>query len=159
GRHPELRGRRTLDMLATLAEGEWIDPGAREDLAAAYCFLRSVEHRLQMVADEQTHALPGVREGLERFARFLGLEGRDALADALFPLRRNVQHHYATLLGSAPAEEAKRRGLLFSADADDHDTLDKLAAIGFKQPLEVSSLVRGWLAGSHRSLRGIAARQ
>ena len=58
GRHPELRGRRTLDMLETLAEGEWIDPLARQDLAAAYCFLRSVEHRLQMVADEQTHQLP-----------------------------------------------------------------------------------------------------
>ncbi len=75
GRHPELRGRRTLDMLETLAEGEWIDPVARQDLAAAYCFLRSVEHRLQMVADEQTHQLPGDREGLERFAHFLGYEG------------------------------------------------------------------------------------
>jgi [glutamine synthetase] adenylyltransferase / [glutamine synthetase]-adenylyl-L-tyrosine phosphorylase len=159
GRHPELRGRRTLDMLATLAEGEWIDPNARRDLAAAYCFLRSVEHRLQMVADEQTHALPGDREGLERFACFLGFEGRDAFADALLPHLRNVQHHYATLFESAPAEEAKQRGLNFPADADDHDTLDKLAAMGFKQPLEVSTLVRGWLAGSHRSLRGSAARQ
>jgi len=159
GRHPELRGRRTLDMLATLAEGEWINPRARQDLAQAYCFLRSVEHRLQMVADEQTHALPGDREGLERFSYFLGFEGRDAFADALLPHLRNVQQHYAALFESAPAEEAKQRGLNFPADTDDHDTLDKLAGLGFKQPLEVSTLVRGWLAGSHRSLKGTVTRQ
>lgn len=159
GRHPELRGRRTLDVLGTLAEGEWIVPQARDDLSIAYCFLRSVEHRLQMVADEQTHVLPGDRAGLERFAHFLGFPGRDAFADTLLPHLRNVQRHYATLFESAPAEEAKQRGLSFPLDADDHDTLDKLAGMGFKQPLEVSALVRSWLAGSHRSLRGSAARE
>src|SRR5262245_18029073 len=159
GRHPELRGRRTLDMLETLAEGEWIDPLARQDLAAAYGFLRSVEHRLQMVADEQTHQLPGDREGLERFARFLGYEGRDAFEDALLPHLRKVQQHYATLFESAPAEEAQQRGLNFLPESDDRDTLEKLASMGFKQPLEVSTLVRGWLAGNHRSLKGSAARQ
>ena len=159
GRHPELRGRRTLDMLETLAEGEWIDPLTRQDLAAAYCFLRSVEHRLQMVADEQTHQLPGDREGLERFAHFLGYEGRDAFADALLPHLRKVQQHYATLFESAPAQEAAQRGLKFPTEADDRDTLEKLAGMGFKQPLEVSTLVRGWLAGNHRSLKGSAARQ
>src|SRR5439155_14951691 len=90
---------------------------------------------------------------------FLEFEGPDAFADALLPHLRNVQHHYATLFESAPAEEANKLGLNFPADADDHDTLDKLAGMGFKQPLEVSTLVRGWLAGSHRSLRGGAARQ
>src|SRR4029434_559486 len=61
GRHPELRGRETLAMLAALAEGGWVGEEAREDLSAAYSFLRTVEHRLQMVADEQTHTLPGDR--------------------------------------------------------------------------------------------------
>ena len=44
------------------------------DLDAAYRFLRTVEHRLQMVADEQTHTLPSDREGIERFARFAGFK-------------------------------------------------------------------------------------
>ncbi len=74
GRHPELRGRDTLAMLAVLAEGGWISAEAREDMAAAYDFLRKAEHRLQMVADEQTQTLPADREGTERFARFLGFE-------------------------------------------------------------------------------------
>jgi [glutamine synthetase] adenylyltransferase / [glutamine synthetase]-adenylyl-L-tyrosine phosphorylase len=159
GRHPELRGRRTLDMLETLAKGEWIDLLACQDLAAAYGFLRSVEHRLQMVADEQAHQLPGDREGLERFARFLGYESRDAFADALLPHLRKVQQHYATLFESGPAQEAAQRGLNFPPEADDRDTLEKLAGMGFKQPLEVSTLVRGWLEGGHRSLKSSAARQ
>src|SRR5207237_1240369 len=46
GRHPELRRRETLATLAALAEGGWIDAEARDQLAAAYRFLRSVEHRL-----------------------------------------------------------------------------------------------------------------
>src|SRR5207302_228026 len=43
GRHPELRQRETLASLAALAEGGWIDAEARDQLAAAYRFLRSVE--------------------------------------------------------------------------------------------------------------------
>jgi glutamate-ammonia-ligase adenylyltransferase len=78
GRHPELRGRQTLAMLDVLADGDWIGAEARDELRAAYEFLRMVEHRLQMVADEQTHSLPRDQEELERFARFLGFADRDS---------------------------------------------------------------------------------
>ena len=63
-------------MLEALADGGWIGAArARPISAAAYRFLRTVEHRLQMVADEQTHTLPAEREELERFARFAGFGG------------------------------------------------------------------------------------
>src|SRR5665213_63843 len=74
GRHPELRVRPTLEALNVLASSNWITPTAREELSAAYQFLRRVEHRLQMVADEQTHALPDDDEAMERFARFFGYQ-------------------------------------------------------------------------------------
>ena len=51
-----------------LASSNWITFEARDELTAAYQFLRRVEHRLQMVADEQTHALPDDAEAVERFA-------------------------------------------------------------------------------------------
>jgi glutamate-ammonia-ligase adenylyltransferase len=57
GRHPELRLRGTLETLKGLAEGGWIGEDARDELGAAYCFLRAVENRLQQVADDQTHTL------------------------------------------------------------------------------------------------------
>ena len=112
GRHPELRGRETLAMLDVLAEREWIGDAARDELAAAYRFLRTLEHRLQMVADEQTHTLPGDREGLERFARFFGFADRDSFAETLLGHLNNVQRQYATLFESAPAAEARARALV-----------------------------------------------
>jgi glutamate-ammonia-ligase adenylyltransferase len=158
GRHPELRGRRTLDMLGVLARGRWIAAEAAADLAAAYLFLRTVEHRLQMVADEQTHTLPSSTSELDRFAGFLGLAGRDEFAEKLLKHLREVQHHYARLFENAPAAEAERLGLKFPEDADDTETLDKLAAIGFRQPVAASATVRRWLYGRYRPLVGQFAR-
>ncbi len=58
GRRPQMRGSRTLDMLRQLHDDQWVTAEAVEDLSRAYLFLRRVEHRLQMVADEQTQRLP-----------------------------------------------------------------------------------------------------
>jgi glutamate-ammonia-ligase adenylyltransferase len=152
GRHPELRGRETLAMLSTLAAGGWIGAEAARDLADAYCFLRQVEHRLQMVADEQTHVLPSDPAALDRFARFLGFAGRDAFAGVLLDHMRKVQSHYARLFEGAGA--AERLKLDFPPGADDPRTLDTLVGLGFKQPLEASATVRRWLAGDTAALRG-----
>src|SRR5690606_11415052 len=83
GRHPELRVRPTLEALRVLAASGWITEEARDELTAAYEFLRRVEHRLQMIADEQTHSLPSDAEAVERFARFFGYDHRAAFADDL----------------------------------------------------------------------------
>ncbi|MTW17194.1 bifunctional [glutamine synthetase] adenylyltransferase/[glutamine synthetase]-adenylyl-L-tyrosine phosphorylase [Rhodoplanes serenus] len=158
GRNPGLRGRETLAMLDALAEGQWIAAEAATELACAYVFLREVEHRLQMVADEQTQSLPADRPALERFARFLGYESRDAFAQALLARLVVVQRHYAALFEDVTARAADERGLTFPADRDDKETLDKLGAMGFRTPLEVSATVRRWLTGSPRGVRGETAR-
>jgi [glutamine synthetase] adenylyltransferase / [glutamine synthetase]-adenylyl-L-tyrosine phosphorylase len=158
GRHPQLRSRETLATLRALADGGWIDERTRADLDAAYRFLRTVEHRAQMVADEQTHTLPQGRDALDRFARFAGFADRDAFAAALLVHLRAVEGHYAGLFEQAALAAAARRGLLFPPDADDKETLAKLDAMGFRHPLEASATVRGWLAGSPRGLKGAAAR-
>jgi glutamate-ammonia-ligase adenylyltransferase len=158
GRHPQLRGRETLATLATLAERSFIDAEARQSLDTAYRFLRETEHRLQMVADEQTHTLPAERDGVERFARFLGYQSRDTFAAALLAQLNAVQGHYAALFENAPAQTAARRGLVFPGESDDPPTLEKLALMGFRRPVEASTAVRRWLAGAARGLRGDVAR-
>ncbi|MEJ2435847.1 MAG: bifunctional [glutamine synthetase] adenylyltransferase/[glutamine synthetase]-adenylyl-L-tyrosine phosphorylase, partial [Pseudolabrys sp.] len=157
GRNPNLRDRDTLTTLDKLAEDRWIDASARDDMKAAYCFLRQVEHRLQMVNDEQTQVLPAEREGVERFARFLGYADRDAFAHVLVGHLDKVQRYYARLFEKAPAGPDKP-ALRFPADADDHKTLDRLNELGYRKPLEVSTIVRHWLAGGYRSLKGETAR-
>ena len=156
GRNPGLRDRDTLTTLDKLCDDKWIDKTARDAMKEAYCFLRTVEHRLQMVNDEQTQTLPAEREDLERFARFLGFVSRDAFAKVLVEHLDRVQHYYARLFEKHP--DADLPLLAFPADSDDHKTLDRLSKLGFRAPLEASSVIRHWLSGNHRSLKSEAAR-
>jgi [glutamine synthetase] adenylyltransferase / [glutamine synthetase]-adenylyl-L-tyrosine phosphorylase len=158
GRNPQLRGRETLSTLAKLAEGGWISDEAREELDTAYRFLRKVEHRLQMMDDEQTHTLPADEERLAHFARFLGFDGRNDFAHALLSHLHAVQRQYAKLFEGAVSLPGIRHPLVFPGGADDRATVIQLAALGFKQPLEVSATVRRWLSGSYRSLKSEFAR-
>jgi glutamate-ammonia-ligase adenylyltransferase len=159
GRHPDLRELRTLATLEGLAKDGWIDPATRNDMEAAYLFLRTIEHRLQMVNDEQTHTLPQDAEGLDVFARFAGYAGRDAFAAPLLAHLRTVERHYAQLFEETQDLSSTGPALEFPDDADDRETLDRLLAMGFKRPLEASTLVRRWYAGGgHRSLKSELAR-
>jgi glutamate-ammonia-ligase adenylyltransferase len=163
GRHANLRGRETVAALAALAAGGWIDAAARDELTAAYGFLRRVEHRLQMMADEQTHTLPAEREPLTQFARFLGFAGRDEFAAALLTHLRAVERHYVKLFESAPALLAQQQQLSFAAaegeSERDRETLDRLAEMGFRHPRELAAAVHRWHAASYRALRGEQARK
>ncbi|HEY7229452.1 MAG TPA: bifunctional [glutamine synthetase] adenylyltransferase/[glutamine synthetase]-adenylyl-L-tyrosine phosphorylase [Pseudolabrys sp.] len=157
GRNSGLRDRDTLTTLDKLCADKWIDVEARDAMKDAYGFLRAVEHRLQMVNDEQTQTLPADRANLERFARFVGYESRDAFAAVLLRHLNNVQNYYARLFEKA--SEIERPKLIFPPETDDHKTLDRLSELGFKAPLEASAIIRDWLRGSHRSLRGEAGRE
>ena len=155
GRNPALRDRETLITLDKLAHDRWIDEAARDAMTDAYCFLRTVEHRLQMIEDEQTQVLPAERAGMERFARFLGYDSRDAFAAVLVGHLEKVQGYYARLFEKMPAQD--QPDLKFPADADDVKTLDRLTALGYRSALEASAIVRQWFAGAHRSLKGEVA--
>ena len=72
GRIPSLRNARTVDALAALASRNVVAEEARSDLTSAYEYLRTLEHRLQMIEDEQTHTLSKHPEGLDNAARFMG---------------------------------------------------------------------------------------
>ncbi|MGH7247834.1 MAG: bifunctional [glutamine synthetase] adenylyltransferase/[glutamine synthetase]-adenylyl-L-tyrosine phosphorylase, partial [Pseudomonadota bacterium] len=158
GRHDELRGRSTLATLAALAAGGWIDPAARDELTAAYNFLRRVEHRLQMMTDEQTHTLPSAPEALDKFARFLGFGGLEDFAEALLAQLRTVERHYIWLFERDPAFLARRQNLSFSTPEREGETLDRLVGLGFRQPQGVAEAVRRWRAARYHALHGEQAR-
>ncbi len=158
GRHGELRGRATVATLAALAAGGWIDAAARDELIAAYDFLRRTEHRLQMVADEQTHTLPSDPAALDQFARFLGFPGRDDFAAVLLAHLRAVERHYVRLFERAPDLLARQQNLSFAAPQGEGETLDRLAEMGFRRPQEVAAAAHRWHAGVYRALRSEQAR-
>jgi glutamate-ammonia-ligase adenylyltransferase len=159
GRHPELRTRPTLEALQVLASSNWITFEARDELTRAYEFLRRVEHRLQMVADEQTHALPEQVDAVERFAHFFGYDGRDAFAKDLLGHLNCVQGHYSKLFEGDPAGSAKLPAVDYGAGPGDKRLLDVYASLGFKNPIAVATSVQQWMSGEYRVLRNEATRR
>ncbi|MFZ1661570.1 MAG: glutamine-synthetase adenylyltransferase [Paracoccaceae bacterium] len=83
GRDPDLRIRGTVPGLKALAGKGWIEPEAANELIAMYRAHREVEHRVQMVADAQTHALPTTSAGFDRLARMMGENKTDQLRQVI----------------------------------------------------------------------------
>jgi glutamate-ammonia-ligase adenylyltransferase len=158
GRHPELRVRPTLEALNVLASSNWITFEARDELTAAYVFLRRVEHRLQMVADEQTHTLPDGVEAVERFACFFGYDSRAAFAKELLGHLNVVQAHYGKLFEGDPTGTVKLPAVDYSAGPDDPRLLEHLTALGFKKPIMVAQTVQQWMLGEYRVFRAESTR-
>lgn len=158
GRQPELRGRGTLVMLQRLADAKWITHDAASDLADAYRFLRMVEHRLQMVRDEQTHTLPVESEALEKIARFCGFHDLAGFSEQLTAHMVAVQSHYAALFEDAPGLSSEAGSLVFTGDDDDPETLETLTGMGFEAPAQVISTVRGWHFGRYQATRSATSR-
>lgn len=72
GRMPFLQGSQTLPLLGKLVDYRMLEAEEARSLAEAYCFLRDVEHRLQMEQNLQTHTIPTDRKACERLAVLMG---------------------------------------------------------------------------------------
>ncbi len=159
GRAPNLRVPETLAGLNVLAEGGWIATQTRDDMAAAYRFLRSVENRLQMLRDEQTHTLPDELDGLAGLARFCGFDGRNAFATALTTTLETVQRHYEALFAGEKDLAGGQGSLVFTGVDPDPETVATLAQMGFSQPEHVWQSFAGWHQGRVPAMRSPRSRE
>ncbi len=159
GRDRRLRVSDTCGAMRALVATHRLDPVAAEALTAAYEFLRTLEHRLQMVADEQTQKMPVDEAGVARIGTFMGYA---STADFERDLRRTlatVQSHYGGLFEHAPALSAGGHNLVFTGTEDDPDTLRSLREMGFQEPARVAATIRGWHHGRVRAMRAARARE
>jgi glutamate-ammonia-ligase adenylyltransferase len=159
GRQQDLRTPATLSALERLAERGWIKANVRDDLSASYIYLRGIEHRLQMVADEQTHELPDDPVALESFARFAGYASTAEFSTALVAHLKTVQRHYAALFEDMPELTRDGANMVFAGEADDPQTVETLAQMGYSQPEQVIAAVRGWHHGRYPAVRSAKARE
>ena len=159
GRNPSLRGRGTIAMLDALAAAHWIAPEAAHELKEAYGFLRMVENRIQMTADQQTHELPGDEEAFAVLARFCGFQSADDFDRRLRATFETVQGHYVALFEDTPELAADSGNLVFTGGEDDPETIATLTRMGFRQASEVSATIRGWHFGRYPSTRSARARE
>ncbi|MGZ9034252.1 MAG: [protein-PII] uridylyltransferase family protein, partial [Rhodospirillales bacterium] len=128
---------------------------------SAYEFLRRVEHRLQMINDEQTHALPDDPAALAHLAVFLGFADTGAFSTTLLHHLHRVEAHYAELFEDAPTLTASELGgnLVFTGGEPDPETRATLVRLGFAKPEMVDAAVRGWHHGRCRAMRSPRARE
>ncbi|HBF28360.1 bifunctional [glutamine synthetase] adenylyltransferase/[glutamine synthetase]-adenylyl-L-tyrosine phosphorylase [Rhizobium sp.] len=158
GRMLELRARATEAALAALEQARWIDAETRDELTEAYWFLRNVEHRIQMVHDEQSHTLPTTEAELKRIAFMMGFASVASFSDALQARLKRVERRYAQLFEQ---EDGLSIGgnLVFTGQNDDPDTLLTLQKLGFKRPEDISRVIRTWHYGRYRATQSVEARE
>ena len=159
GRQIDLRQPDTIGALNNLTTRGWIEPLVRDELTESYLFLRRTEHRLQMIADEQTQTLPADAEGLLRLSRFAGFEDTAAFSAALVAHLERVQRHYGALFEDVPELTRGNANMVFAGEQDDPGTVEALIKMGFKRPSDIIGAVRGWHHGRYQAVRTPRARE
>lgn len=159
GRMPALRARRTDEALAALSGAGWLIPEIATELTTGYWFLRDVEHRIQMVRDEQTHRLPTTEAELKRIALMLGFADTAAFSTRLEKVMRIVERRYARLFEQEERLSSAEGNLVFTGKGDDPDTLKTLSAMGFERPADMARVIRTWHSGRYRATQSAEARE
>ena len=151
GKDSYLRCRRTVDALSTLAESGRIDEQVTDELTEAYKFLRQLEHRLQMVDDEQTQTLPSDDTKMLGLARFMGFQEVDEFRQLLMHHLQRVEAHYNELFEDAAGQDD---GSSVWIDGSEERQFDRLRDLGFQNlphAVEQLGLCRKAAARSRRS--------
>ena len=149
GRDPSVRTPATLDAIQALLAAGRIDDVIASDLGTAYRLLRTVEHRVQMIDDAQTHLLPQSPEALDNVARLQGLEGGAALLEVLRPPVERAGEIFDSLSPGGQGQLSKDPDLLAR----------ELRELGFPDVEDAARHIGRWRSGKARSLRSPAAQQ
>ena len=161
GRDPSLRLRGTRPALDALASAGIIAPEDARVLGESYDRLRTIEHRLQMVNDQQTHALPANPAALDNVARLDGHPGFEGLADGaalvaeVAAISDAVGARYDALLATVGPKSNVPRATPSPAAPP---LPQQLAALGFTDTETLAARIEGWTSGSTRALRSAEAR-
>ncbi len=100
GREPDLQTNRLFEALNSLADSGVLDPQIADELEIAYRFLRNVEHRLQMVAEQQTHLLPKSPDAQQRLAVAAGFEQWTQFETHILSTMSTVHGHFSQVFAT-----------------------------------------------------------
>ena len=138
GKNPRLRERNSLEALNILCTEELITTEERDNLSEAYRFLRTAEHRIQVVNEQQTHNLPTRAKELTALARRCGFSHTEAFMATLQKHREHVSAIFRDLFYTSeeelPSQVNPEVAMLFDANADPDLCMDFLEAKGFRPP-------------------------
>jgi glutamate-ammonia-ligase adenylyltransferase len=146
GRDRSLQIKPTLQVLQLLAGKSQLSRDAETELAAAYDFLRRLEHRLQYLDDAQTHSLPGQAGDRELVAQAMGFASFEALAMELDDHRQNVSRHFEAVFAN-PNDDNHTLDGVWHGQADESQAA-RLAGLGFGDAPAACARLAGIRGGS-----------
>ncbi len=147
GRQPDLRGPRTLDALLALATAGHVTLEDAGWLSKAYQDLRALEHRAQMIADDQTHKLPESDNDRKKVAALWGQDNLRSFDASVGRILKGVNQRYGRLFAGEEELSSRFGSLVFTGVEDDPETLATLKRMGFSSPERVAATIRGWHHG------------
>lgn len=157
GRDPSLRSPRTVDALEALAEKGHLPTEVAAELTAFYVELRGLEHRVQMLEDEQTHILPADPARRAAVAALAGEGDLAAFDIGVETILIGVNRRYGALFEGEEELSSPFGSLVFTGVENDPETLATLGRMGFSEPGAVADTIRSWHHGripATRSARG-----
>jgi len=159
GGNPAVREPNTLRALAALDMHNLISKKEHETLREAYVLYRTIEHRLQMMLNTQTHTLPRDRRAFEVLARRTGLSGGGELRRALDVNLAAVRSVFNQVLSGEPATPSGSLQAVIAAGCEERSLVRALGGFGFhdvrQAARDVKLLARG---GAPAGMPGAAAR-
>lgn len=159
GRRPELRTPKTKTALDAMAAADIIAPEVAQDLSRCYDFLRSIEHRIQMLNDEQTHHLPDVPQKRTAVAVLSGYSDPVNFEADISSVRRRVHGAYSDLFATEERLSGEAGNLVFTGVDDDPGTVETLKALGFSDPARIIHVFQQWHRGSIAATRSARSQQ
>jgi glutamate-ammonia-ligase adenylyltransferase len=146
GKQPFLQGAQTLPTLDKLAQYHLLGDDDARALRAAYCFLRDVEHRLQMEENLQTHTIPANKPAQERLARLMGLATLDEFESVRRTHTEKVRGIFDAMLKSEDDPAVTATFPREFAGAEEH-WKQLLADNSFREPDKAFHVLREFVEG------------
>ena len=160
GRDPQLRGKKTLDMLPLLAQVGAIKEEQAERLCEHYIFLRNLEHAIQYVDDQQTHRLPNTEEQRAPIAAMMGMDINE-MVEKLEAVRDYVAETFDSIF-QVQADEAEEddwpQGWLQGFDSAYAPLVAIFTEKGFTEPQQAVHRVMALMSSKMLAAQSASAR-
>ena len=161
GRDPGLRAPGTISALRQLHSAGHVEAADAEAMIVAYKDLRSVEHRIQMRQDQQTHTLPSDEARRSSIAALSGSADLGRFDDQVRRTRAIVHRIYDNLFGTEARQiaAAQSGNLVFTGVDPDPGTVYTLSELGFSDPPSIIDQVGQWHRGHVSATRTARGRE
>ncbi|MGE4318213.1 MAG: bifunctional [glutamate--ammonia ligase]-adenylyl-L-tyrosine phosphorylase/[glutamate--ammonia-ligase] adenylyltransferase [Deferribacterales bacterium] len=147
----------TLKSLDILANQGVMHRETAKMLAESYCFLRKLEHMVQIENERQTHIVPETSETFPLYLERCGFTSADAFNKRYAEVTKRVNAEFASLFKDAGTEEGIM--LIFDEELSDEEAAAVLRQFRLREPAECIKIIRRIMQGQKNRPRPVSDRQ